>query len=68
MAHMHANLSQFGCRFILRDSVVQTTDWSYALCGRKGVPRLVSDDECARCPSWQPAPDRPPGREPNGTQ
>ncbi len=63
MAHTALNPSPFGCRFIERGSEIRISNWSYALCRRLGVPRLVSEEECARGARGEAPQDHSPVRE-----
>ena len=54
MAIVSSMASPFRCKWILQGSELRLSNWTTALCIR--VPnheRVVSEDECSRCPLWE---------------
>lgn len=58
MARLAINASPFQCRWIATGTEIRLEQWTYAICLRcSGGPRVVSEDECARCACWEPPTD-----------
>jgi hypothetical protein len=54
MATVATASNPFRCRWIVKGSEMRVSNWSYALCTRiREHTRVVSEDECRRCPFWQ---------------
>jgi hypothetical protein len=63
MPPVAAIASPFSCRWIQSGSEARVSNWSRALCIRiRERPRIVTEDECARCALWEPRPDGAPDR------
>jgi hypothetical protein len=59
MASVAIAASPFRCRWIQKGSEMRVNSWSFALCTRlRDRVRIVSEEECRRCPFWQEGTDR----------
>jgi hypothetical protein len=58
MAQLAINASPFQCQWIATGTEMRLEQWTYAICQRcRNGPRVVSEDECGRCASWEPPTD-----------